>query len=1049
MDKFLATHGSIDNASRISRPLGMGLAYENLGISLDPPGATKSKKPTPSASQGNYSKFRPAPSTKSSSSQPTPSSSQGPSRSMSDNASRRTIGKNSRNPPKGTIVLGDSESSDEIDFLSSQAEGEEDDLHDRKKKKRELQAKKGKNVPEAAFVDEQGKQHAYDPKFPPKKKFAGLKFTKTKKTEQASDNSMVPISRDSEKEQYLEQKSTRTSHLNKDMAKSTATTSKSAEGDDDVVYVSPLSGKSANSNRRTSPIPSRVHRRLPSNTTQPPSAQPRPVPRPKNGGRPVPFPLNSEHKSTYEPRSSQTNAPSSSAAPLNMMPIDTSSQTTVALERYRTWSESPERSEKKAELDDFPHLSPPSSPARKRITVGDFPFVSPLGGTKTRAEPMKSHASSSRLPVPFPMPSPQSKTDDRPKGKPYIQPSQAKDKGKGKNKVQIGPCSEEEDAGGLKASEKRKREKKAKKLEKKADPFPMSTQVLASIRSPSVPPTWSSSPAGPSRSGKRTSEGGSDDERISKRSRTERDALLQSPARLLFDEEGDSISISPNVDPKSLCPYCDTPLPSSPSPLLQNILAATRKKSQRDPRPSNPLGLKAPLAAFNTVCQRHRFESQILPEAEKKGWPKTIEWKKLGERIAKMKEMLQALIEDTGQLEGEDNDDWEVVVQSNKNAKISKKGAKARSLFWVEIMAEIKSKGLRAVSGVRGQFANFEKAQPGYYGELGSVIIHQTLYNMFPPASMDPNSIAPLTANEFVQRILVPEVALHLIMEDKGFSDEDMQEALTILRESSAYGVAMFPEDGGEWDGNKKQEENGKIGVGDRIVMERAKKRRKELEEEEREEKERKAVKEQQSRPRPRPKPVAKGSSNISVLAPVKSGDERSIRSNNRVRSDYSDMDTDTTSEADSAIQGSDSDNIHQRTSVRRDRSLSASETRRQTPIPRTRTTSRILAGLSLDSDSDQSSKAGGKRPPRSSLASKRKQRGIQRVRSQRYLVANPIALLRSFPPAILPRHLSRKAVLVLASSWMTNPPRNPGLHEGGRQAHHNPPFCVPGTVQR
>lgn len=78
-----------------------------------------------------------------------------------------------------------------------------------------------------------------------------------------------------------------------------------------------------------------------------------------------------------------------------------------------------------------------------------------------------------------------------------------------------------------------------------------------------------------------------------------------------------------------------------------------------------------------------------------------------------MKEMLQALIEDTGQHEGEYNDDWEVVFQTNKNRKNFKKGAKARSPFWIEVMAEIKSKGLRAVSGVRGQFANFEKAQPG------------------------------------------------------------------------------------------------------------------------------------------------------------------------------------------------------------------------------------------------------------------------------------------------------------------------------------------------
>jgi hypothetical protein len=282
---------------------------------------------------------------------------------------------------------------------------------------------------------------------------------------------------------------------------------------------------------------------------------------------------------------------------------------------------------------------------------------------------------------------------------------------------------------------------------------------------------------------------------------------------------------------------------------------------------------------------------------------------------------------------------------------------------------------------------------------------------------MDPNVIAPLTANEFVQRILVPEVALHLIMEDKGFGDEDMKEALTILRESSAYGVAMFPEDGGEWDGNKKQEENGKIGVGDRIVMERAKKRRKELEEEEREEKERSVVKEQQSRPRPRPRPVAKGSSNMSVLAQVKSGDERRIRSKSHGRSNYSGMDTGTTSEADSAIEvgGSDFDNIHQRPSTRRDRSLSASETKRQTPIPTTRATRRTVAELSLESDSDRSSKAADDEnpPPRSSLSKavsrKAKRNSAQKIKTVSSSESdNAVEAAPSLDPAQTPVQKSR-----------------------------------------
>ena len=107
---------------------------------------------------------------------------------------------------------------------------------------------------------------------------------------------------------------------------------------------------------------------------------------------------------------------------------------------------------------------------------------------------------------------------------------------------------------------------------------------------------------------------------------------------------------------------------------------------------------------------------------------------------------------------------------------------------------------------------------------------------MFPLASFNPTRILPLTSNEFMSRILVPEVALRLIMEDRGLEGNDgMHQALIVLRESSTYGVAMFPEDGGEgWTGKKRRDDV--MFVGDKIVMERARKRRKELEEEEEQE---------------------------------------------------------------------------------------------------------------------------------------------------------------------------------------------------------------------
>jgi RTC4-like domain len=126
------------------------------------------------------------------------------------------------------------------------------------------------------------------------------------------------------------------------------------------------------------------------------------------------------------------------------------------------------------------------------------------------------------------------------------------------------------------------------------------------------------------------------------------------------------------------------------------------------------------------------------------------------------------------------------------------------------------------------------------YGELGSVIIHQTLYGLFPPSSFDPTLIAPLTPPEFIQRILVPEAAVGLILEDRRLNPQNekhKEKAVKILRESAAYGVAMFPDadtNVGASSKGRMDEEDWVMGVGDEIVRERARMRRKELEEEER-----------------------------------------------------------------------------------------------------------------------------------------------------------------------------------------------------------------------
>jgi len=244
---------------------------------------------------------------------------------------------------------------------------------------------------------------------------------------------------------------------------------------------------------------------------------------------------------------------------------------------------------------------------------------------------------------------------------------------------------------------------------------------------------------------------------------------------------------------------------------------------------------------------------------------------------------------------------------------------------------------------------------------------------MFPPSSMDSRSIAPLTGNEFMQKILVPEVALRLIMEDRNLrGEEGRQDALLTLRESSTYGVFMFPEDGGEGTFAKKSKGD-RLGVGDMIVMERAMKRRKELEEEEQKEERLMAVERQRMKaagkncvdrsedaqvmqidrvpPKPRPRPVGKASSTRSVAS--SQDNRRSTRHRSQSRSIYGD--TDPASEIDNTIEISDSDSDR---SIRVTRHRSPPTTRGRKQLSSTGSTNRGLAGMNISSESESSSKA-------------------------------------------------------------------------------------------
>ncbi|KAF8207536.1 hypothetical protein K438DRAFT_1576164, partial [Mycena galopus ATCC 62051] len=59
------------------------------------------------------------------------------------------------------------------------------------------------------------------------------------------------------------------------------------------------------------------------------------------------------------------------------------------------------------------------------------------------------------------------------------------------------------------------------------------------------------------------------------------------------------------------------------------------------------------------------------------------------------------------------------------------------------------------------------------YGELGSMVIHQVLYKLFPNNAVDPDAVQPLGLCKFIGGILVPEVGMQLVMEDMGWENDD------------------------------------------------------------------------------------------------------------------------------------------------------------------------------------------------------------------------------------------------------------------------------------
>ena len=163
-----------------------------------------------------------------------------------------------------------------------------------------------------------------------------------------------------------------------------------------------------------------------------------------------------------------------------------------------------------------------------------------------------------------------------------------------------------------------------------------------------------------------------------------------------------TVFLDPSVDPKTLCPWCDERPPDEPTPHLRALISAAKRVSHPEDRLTNPIGLRAPPAAFVGVCQRHRFERDWIPRARQKGWPTRIVWDRLADRVNRLKATLQAIVDDV------DEDFVPDVPRRSASGRPRKENE-----FWQEVVKNVRQQGSRQTTGVRGQFMHFNKTQPG------------------------------------------------------------------------------------------------------------------------------------------------------------------------------------------------------------------------------------------------------------------------------------------------------------------------------------------------
>ncbi|BGP17616.1 hypothetical protein JCM10213v2_005651 [Rhodosporidiobolus nylandii] len=223
------------------------------------------------------------------------------------------------------------------------------------------------------------------------------------------------------------------------------------------------------------------------------------------------------------------------------------------------------------------------------------------------------------------------------------------------------------------------------------------------------------------------------------------------------DEEDELLRPQPTIDPATLCPFCDAPLPDKPSSDLVSLQKrlVSLPHAKNVPTWRNKLAVKLPLPETASFCQMHRAERDIIPPGLEKGYPESIDFDALPRRVERECERYLC----------------EIILGQAGSPFLD-----AAKEEWTE-----KGKKMRNVM-----------AEWGSFGPRGFEVMLQTLKRLFTETNpvLSVTNAAPLDIDAYVRRVLVPECAISLIKTDQKLSTRD--EAQRVLEESRAYGKARF-----------------------------------------------------------------------------------------------------------------------------------------------------------------------------------------------------------------------------------------------------------------